>query len=231
MSFGRTSSLLDEVFKKLGGSVGHLGEHQRGRLLQSGIKLGVVTLEVLESLVEKLVLHHHQFHTRLEACTAKLARALGVESGCLYQIEARISLDRLLYLLYDLDFIFLFHFLSCFVRLVVETLGINLDARAHRARKINALDIGAFGGSGLQLDQSVDKLLGVVFHLLCSEAHLAYRGMNDTVLVYLEVDLAASLPPRQPWPHPWSQCRSWGWASGRAPRMRPRAPILPMMAG
>ena len=65
---------------------------------------------------------------------------------------------------------------------------VDFNAGAHCAGKINALDICAFSGSRLEFDQGVDKLTGVVGHLLGSEANFADRRVNDTVLVNLKVD-------------------------------------------
>ena len=57
--------------------------------------------------------------------------------------------------------------------LSLNRLGVDFDTRAHCARKINALDIGAFSSSGFELDESVHKLAGVVAHSLCGEGNFA----------------------------------------------------------
>ena len=158
--------------------------------MEHTVELSVVTFEALESLVEKGVLNHHELDVGLVAGTTQRCGLLSVKTGGLDEVEAAILLDSLGYVLDSYDFIFLFHFVqSALDGLFINRLGVDFDARTHGARKINALDVGTFSGSGLELDESVDKLADVLLGSLGFKRHLAYRRVNDTVLVNLEVDL------------------------------------------
>lgn len=106
---GQCVAFLDEVLQELGGSVAHVGAHQRGGTVKGAIEFGVVAFESLESLVEKSVLDHEELDVSVEACATESRSLFSVESGSLYQVETIVLLDGLGDLSDDYSFIFLFH--------------------------------------------------------------------------------------------------------------------------
>lgn len=106
---GEGVAFLHEVLEELGGSVADVGAHQRGRLLESGIELGEVTVELFEGFVEEGVLDHEELDTGVEAGTAQLAGLLSVQSGSLNKVKAAVFLEGIDNILDNQSFIFLFH--------------------------------------------------------------------------------------------------------------------------
>ena len=116
--------------------------------------------------MEKSIFYNHKLDVGIEACTTQLRGLLGIESGSLYEIETAVGLDSFGDLVDYNCFIFLFHFVVVCAGLSLDRTCVDLYARTHGARKINTLDVCAFGSCGLELDQCIDKLAGVVGHLL-----------------------------------------------------------------
>jgi len=163
---GQCVAFLNEVLKQLGGSVAHVGAHERCAFLEHAVKLAVVAFKRFEGFVEERVLYNDEFDVGVVAGTTELGGLFGIEAGSLYKVEAVVCLDGVSYLADDFTFIFLFHCLRCFKGLSLNRFGVDFDARTHGAGKINALDICAFCGCRLEFNQGVDKFAGVVAHLL-----------------------------------------------------------------
>ena len=92
---GQGVAFLHEVLEEFGRSVTHVGAHQRGRLFQCRVKLGIIAIEALESFVEKRVLYNDQLDVGVETCATQCRSLLSVKSGGLYQIEAALLTDGL----------------------------------------------------------------------------------------------------------------------------------------
>ena len=166
---GQCVALLYEVLEELRGSITYVGAHERSAAVEGTVKFAVVTFKVLECLVEKFVLHNHELDVGIVASATELRGLFSIESCSLYEVETIVGFDSLLNLLYDASFFFLFHCLDVLEGLSIDRLGVDLDTRAHSARKINALDVCAFGSSGLELDQGSDELTYVLKHRLGCE--------------------------------------------------------------
>ena len=170
---GKCVAFLDKVLQEFCRGVAYVCAHKRGGTVESVVELAVITVEGLKCLVKKCVLDNDEFDVGVEAGTAELRCLFSIEAGSLYEIETVVSLDGFGNLVDYFTFIFLFHFVRGVLGLSLNRFGVDFDARTHGAGKINALDICAFGGSGFELNQGVDKLAGVVAHLLGAERHLA----------------------------------------------------------
>ena len=102
--------LLHKVLDELGRCVSNLGAHQRSGACQCGIQFGVITFKTFESLAEKSILYYHELNISLGASATKVRSLLCVQTGSLNEVEVRILLQELGYIVYDKSFIFFFRF-------------------------------------------------------------------------------------------------------------------------
>src|SRR5213593_2298047 len=73
---------------------------------------------------------------------------------------------------------------------LVDVDRIDRDARPHRRRHGDGLQVLSFGGRRLRLDDAVHERVGVVDQALRREGRLAERGVNDAGLVDTKLHLA-----------------------------------------
>ena len=106
---GESVLLIAELLDEFRRSVTRIAEHESSLAMQQVVEFGVIDFSFLESLLEKSILHAEHLDALLEAGAAERACLLGVETGCLHQVNAGIFAERITDHVYDDCFIFLFH--------------------------------------------------------------------------------------------------------------------------
>ncbi|EJX02159.1 hypothetical protein EVA_09735 [gut metagenome] len=157
-SFQSGNTIFSFILDQLSRCICCIAEHNGCSPFQATIKRRIILFQAFQSFVKKRIFNHHQFDVGLITRSSQCTGSSSIHSCGIYQVEMTIFLYCSSDLLNNRTFIFLSHYYSVLLDFFY-CLRVNLDARTHRARKINTLNICTLGCGRFQLNQSRDKLL------------------------------------------------------------------------